>query len=68
MEKIISALLDRQRDLAVSALQNPKRDLFDHGIEAGMYAGIQFALDTIEAVSAGKTAPKADAPRLAVYG
>lgn len=68
MEKIISALLDRQRDLAVSALQNPKRDPFDHGTEAGMYAGIQFALDTIEAISAGKPVPKAAGPRLAVYG
>lgn len=66
MEKIISALLDRQRDLAASALQNPKRDPFDHGIEAGMYSGIQFALDTIEDISSGKPALKV-ASRREVY-
>jgi hypothetical protein len=54
VDKIISALLDRQRDLAVSALQHPKRDPFDHGNEAGMYAGLQAALDIIEEISAGK--------------
>tara|TARA_R110000868_G_scaffold44570_5_gene148669 strand:+ start:354 stop:560 length:207 start_codon:yes stop_codon:yes gene_type:complete len=68
VDKIISALLARQHELATRALQHPKRDLFDHGIEAGMYSGLQAALDIIEEIGEGSSPAKAAPARLAVYG
>tara|TARA_R110000868_G_scaffold26805_7_gene102847 strand:- start:1500 stop:1706 length:207 start_codon:yes stop_codon:yes gene_type:complete len=67
MSGIISALEIAQRDLAVSALAEPKRDPFDHGYEAGVYAGMSKAIDIIlQAEGSAKPREKA-AEKQSVY-
>lgn len=68
MDRIISAIVERQLALAKSALEHPTRDIFDHGIQAGMYAGLQEALDIIAEIQSGKPRRKsADVSRPQVY-
>lgn len=65
MADLLSALRDRQDDLARSALANPKRDLFDHALQAGEFMGIQFAIDTFLNLKEPRPAPKQE--KSAVY-
>jgi hypothetical protein len=65
VDTYISALNARLRELADSSLQNPQKDLFDHGFAAGKYAGIQEAMDMFYEAHAPKAA--AQQPRSAVY-
>lgn len=65
MSDLISVLKARQNELAHSALTAPKRDPFDHGLQAGEYMGIEYAITAFLNLSAPKPTP---APaRQAVY-
>lgn len=59
MTDFVSVLKARQNELAHSALQAPKSNPFDHGLQAGEYMGIQYAIDTFFDLKAPKSAPAA---------
>lgn len=65
MDTYTSALNARLRELADSSLQNPQKNPFDHGFEAGKYAGIQMAMDLFYELHAPKAA--STQPRAQVY-
>lgn len=65
MTDLLSALKERQDALSRSALANPKRDLFDHALQAGEFVGLQFAIDTYLGLKEPKPAPRQE--KSAVY-
>jgi len=63
---ILSALEEAKASLAIRALTDPKSDPFQHGIEVGMYRGLEEAIKLIEDASAPKKSAAASV-RAAVY-
>lgn len=66
MSDLISALKARQDELAHSALRTPKSNPFEHGLQAGEYMGLQYAIDAFFGMSEPKKA-QASANKEAVY-
>lgn len=46
--KLRSELQNKQRDIAVCAMERPQSDPAAHAVMAGKYQGIQIALDVLE--------------------
>lgn len=48
ISKLISELKRAQEEFAKVGMMYPKSDPFEHGVQAGKYQGVQFALDTLD--------------------
>lgn len=65
MLAVLSALEAMKVDLSTRALTEPKKDPFEHGVQVGMYNGIQASIDKIQELREPKAPPKD--PRQSVY-
>lgn len=45
--RFISELKLKQEQQAHTAMQFPKSDVFEHGVQVGVYRGLDFALDLL---------------------
>lgn len=59
LNKIIAELRETQQEYANGAMQFPKPDPFEHGVQVGVWRGVQLALDTIDAVLSEQAAQDA---------
>lgn len=64
MLAVTSALEAMKVDLATRALTEAKSDPFQHGIQVGMYRGIQASIDKVEELMKPKSAPQPERPEV----
>ena len=50
LQKYVSALKERQSEIAEGAMERPASDLVGYGVQAGRYQGVQLALDTLDSI------------------
>lgn len=48
--RFVSELKLKQEELAHAAMQFPKSDAFEHGVQVGVYRGLDFALDLLNGI------------------